>query len=252
MIEDAELRTLFKTESQEYLQRLDEHLLSLEQNPADQSILEEAFRIAHTLKGSARMLGITSVEAIAHRFEDTLDGARLGTTVLSAEVVDYMYGALDAIRELVHEAVTGEPATINLAAVLQHLDEKSTPAPDTATPHFTPTPEPLYSDNDAPTGTPKLEELAVTVRAGTSPAAESPAAAASATATPERPDRKADEAGTPGPQERFTVDTVRVSPQRLDDLMTLTSELTVTKVRMARGLTELEELVSLWEDWQRD
>jgi len=109
MIEDLEFRSLFKTESQEHLQQLDDKLLGLEKDPKDQASLQEAFRIAHSLKGSARMLGVTGVEAIAHRFEDMLDSARLGTTILSSEVVDRMYGALDAIRELVHEALTGEP-----------------------------------------------------------------------------------------------------------------------------------------------
>src|SRR6202008_4817008 len=130
MIEDLEFRSLFKTESQEYLQRLDEKLLSLEKDPKDQASLEEAFRIAHSLKGSARMLGVTSVEAIAHRFEDTLDSARVGTTVLSSEVVDRMYGALDAIRELVHESVTGESVSVNVTAVLQQLDGTHLPTPE--------------------------------------------------------------------------------------------------------------------------
>ncbi|HEV8717584.1 MAG TPA: hybrid sensor histidine kinase/response regulator [Candidatus Binatia bacterium] len=254
MIEDVEFRSLFKTESQEYLQRLDEHLLSLEKNPADQAILEEAFRLAHSLKGSARMLGVTSVEAIAHRFEDTLDSARLGTTVLSSEIVDRMYGALDAIRELVHEAVTGEPVSVNLTAVLHQLDGENMLAPDAERLHFAPASGQLHTadENAAPPATRKLEELVPAGRAETAPMAERPAAAASAAVGHEESHRKADEARIDRPQDRFTIDTVRVNPQQLDDLMTLIGELTVTKIQMVRGLTELEAIVTLWEEWQRD
>lgn len=55
MIEDEELRDLFKVESEEHLQHLDEGLLRLERDPADQATLEEVFRDAHSLKGNAHI-----------------------------------------------------------------------------------------------------------------------------------------------------------------------------------------------------
>jgi two-component system chemotaxis sensor kinase CheA len=255
MIEDLELRSLFKTESQEYLQRLDEKLLSLEKEPKDQSTLDEAFRIAHSLKGSARILGVTSIEAIAHRFEDTLESARVGTTVLSSAIVDCMYGALDAIRALAHEAVTGEPANVNLPVVLQRLEELRTVTPEAvAEPLAAPDAKPLPATNEnavrPETQTSGAPESATQVEAA--PAPERPTVAASATPEHREPDRKADETGAGSPHEHFTIETVRVKPQQLDDLMTLIGELTVTKEQMARGLIELEEVTTLWEEWQRD
>ena len=59
MIEDRELRSLFKIESEERLQHLDDGLLRLEKTPTDPSLLEDLFREAHSLKGAARMLGLT-------------------------------------------------------------------------------------------------------------------------------------------------------------------------------------------------
>jgi two-component system, chemotaxis family, sensor kinase CheA len=254
MIEDLEFRSLFKTESQEHLQQLDEKLLSLEKDPNDRASLEEAFRVAHSLKGSARIVGVTGVEAIAHRFEDMLDSVKLGTTVLSSELVDRMYGALDAIRELVHEALTGEPVSVNLAAVLQQLDGENPVAPDAESPQFVPAAEPSPSVDEGAvspdTRTPT--ELEPAVRAETLPLADGPAAAAYTAEEHQEPARKADSASPGKPHERFTLETVRVHPQQLDDLMTLIGELTVTKVQMARGLTELEEIVTLWEEWQHD
>ena len=100
IIEDEELRSLFKTETNEHLQHLDEGLLRLESDPTDTAILESLFRDAHSLKGAAGMLGVTVVETVAHRFEDLLSSARNGEISLTSATVDRMYRALDAISRL--------------------------------------------------------------------------------------------------------------------------------------------------------
>ncbi|MBI3328634.1 MAG: Hpt domain-containing protein, partial [Nitrospinae bacterium] len=88
MIDDKELRDLFQAESEEHLQHMDAGLLHLEAHPHDQTTLEGVFREAHSLKGAARMLGVSDVETIAHRFEDILGAAKRGETVLSPQTVD--------------------------------------------------------------------------------------------------------------------------------------------------------------------
>jgi len=106
MIEDAKLRELFKAESEEHLQRLDDALLQLEKTPADQALLEEAFREAHSLKGAARMLGLNGIQKPAHELEDELNSARRGTQALDAEVLARISARVAAIRRLALEAVT--------------------------------------------------------------------------------------------------------------------------------------------------
>ncbi|HUX26452.1 MAG TPA: hybrid sensor histidine kinase/response regulator [Burkholderiales bacterium] len=105
MIEDAKLRELFKAESDEHLQRLDDAFLRLEKTPADQALLEEAFREAHSLKGAARMLGLSAIQAPAHRLEDELNAARRGTQALDLETIDRLSGELVEIRRLVADAL---------------------------------------------------------------------------------------------------------------------------------------------------
>ena len=80
MIEDKELRDLFRMEGADYMQCLDDGLLSLEQRPDDQSLLEEIFRAAHSVKGAARMLGLDEIQSLAHIMEDTFDAIRKGLT----------------------------------------------------------------------------------------------------------------------------------------------------------------------------
>jgi two-component system chemotaxis sensor kinase CheA len=105
MIEDATLRELFKAESEEHLQHLDDALLRLEKTPADQALLEEAFRAAHSLKGAARMLDLNSIQAPAHRLEDELNAARNGTQPLNADMLARMSGEIADIRRFALDAV---------------------------------------------------------------------------------------------------------------------------------------------------
>lgn len=109
MIEDQDLHRLFKAESAEHLARLDDGLLRLEKTPADATLLEEAFRESHSLKGAARMLGLTGIEAIAHDLESILNAARKGAP-LTPEMIAHMNAALVDLRRGVQEALAGEPS----------------------------------------------------------------------------------------------------------------------------------------------
>ena len=122
VIEDEELRALFKAESEEYLQRLDEGLLRLESNPLDAAALDQLFRDAHNLKGAARMLGVLDIGRIAHQFETALGAAKRGEASLTSAMIDRMCGSLDGIRALVAEAITGEPSGLDVDQVIRQLE----------------------------------------------------------------------------------------------------------------------------------
>ena len=109
MIDDKELAQLFKAESAEHLARLDDGLLRLEKTPGDQPLLEEAFRESHSLKGAARMLGLSKIEAAAHGLETILNTACKGETPLTPDVIERMTIVLVDLRKLVEEALSGAP-----------------------------------------------------------------------------------------------------------------------------------------------
>jgi two-component system chemotaxis sensor kinase CheA len=50
----------------------------------------------------------------------------------------------------------------------------------------------------------------------------------------------------------FKIETIRVEPQKLDALMTLAGEMVVTTARTVQGMSAIEELDELWEEWSRD
>jgi len=134
MIEDAKLRELFRAESEEHLQHLDDALLRLEKTPADQALLEEAFREAHSLKGAARMLGLNGIQTPAHRLEDELNSARRGAQSLNAEILARMSVDLAEIRRLALEAVTVGNAKAQDATSARTVIPESACAPSAAVP----------------------------------------------------------------------------------------------------------------------
>lgn len=105
MIDDEQLRELFRQESGDYLQRLDDGLMKLEGEAGESSAVEGLFRDAHSLKGAAHMLGLDSVELLAHSLEDMLDTARRDPDARTGDFVQEMLRQLGDIRVAVADAL---------------------------------------------------------------------------------------------------------------------------------------------------
>ena len=121
IIEDEELRELYKTSSSEHLQKLEAELMQLEKNPQDTEALESFLREAHTLKGDSRMLGLDEIEMLVHQIEDSVEGIKQGKGIITSEFCDRLYQGLDAVNHLAHSAITGEPSEVKAIEVLALL-----------------------------------------------------------------------------------------------------------------------------------
>jgi two-component system chemotaxis sensor kinase CheA len=102
---------VFLQEAEEHLARLDECLVQLEKT-GDQTVIQEIFRSAHTLKGSAGAIGHLSLAALTHEMETVLDRLRLGSLSVSADLIDTLFAALDVIRALVSEVKTRQSSGV--------------------------------------------------------------------------------------------------------------------------------------------
>ena len=71
---DESLKNLFTQELTDFKQQINLHLLSLEKNPGDTQALKELKRIFHSIKGGAKMLGLSPMEKLAHNAEEKLTG----------------------------------------------------------------------------------------------------------------------------------------------------------------------------------
>jgi len=91
----------FITETSESLAVLDLELVKLEQNPNDQGILGNIFRLVHTIKGTCGFLGLPRLESVAHAGENVLGKIRDGEIIVTQEAITIVLEAIDRIKELI-------------------------------------------------------------------------------------------------------------------------------------------------------
>ena len=267
MIEDEELRDVFKIASEEHLQKIDEGLLYLEQHPGDSAKLEELLRETHSLKGDAGMLAVKNVASLAHQIEHILGGVKRGETELNRDISDRLSQGLDAIRKLVDEAVTGEDSGVNTFYVLASMMGASN-QPQLETPTAEPISSQIHEEELVKMQFTDSETAPSETNSETSSAANLdnnysfstlqseqelllqaqnlPTASGAVTASASQPTVSGSSSSS------YRIETIRVATQNLDDLMTQAGELTVTKTRLVHRLSDIEKLTNLWETWTRE
>lgn len=95
--DDPELLATFRGEVEERVASLQAGLLALEAHPSPRQVVASLFRDAHTVKGSARMMGLSEVLAVAHNAEDLLGALRDGRLSVRRDLVDLLLASCDGI-----------------------------------------------------------------------------------------------------------------------------------------------------------
>ncbi len=100
----------FLAESAENLDQLDQDLIVLEKDPANQEVFSRIFRTIHTIKGTCGFLAFGKLEAVTHRGETLLSHLRDGTMKLSPEITTTLLKMFDAVRTILSaiDATGGE------------------------------------------------------------------------------------------------------------------------------------------------
>ncbi|GAB6165273.1 chemotaxis protein CheA [Thermostilla marina] len=101
----------FLDESAQLLDRLNENLLQLDDwvraqggTPTerfDMELLNEMFRAAHSLKGLSAMLGLDDINELTHKVENVFDAARKDELIITSEVVDLVFQAVDRLTAMI-------------------------------------------------------------------------------------------------------------------------------------------------------
>lgn len=99
--------TAFVAETQEGLDLMEQSLLAMESRSGGPELLDDIFRVAHTLKGNATSLELEDIKGFAHVAEDLLDVLREQNAEVSADVISLLLKAVDELRALVTVAETG-------------------------------------------------------------------------------------------------------------------------------------------------
>jgi two-component system chemotaxis sensor kinase CheA len=93
----------FLTETAESIAVIDVELVKFEQDPNDAEILQNIFRLVHTIKGTSGFLGLPRLEKVAHHGEDVLGKFRDGELEVTPVAVTLILKAIDTIKVLLAE-----------------------------------------------------------------------------------------------------------------------------------------------------
>lgn len=101
----------FLTETAESIDVVDVELVKLEQDPNNKEVLDNIFRLVHTIKGTCGFLGLPRLESVAHASENVLGKFRDGELSVTPSAVTVVLESLDRIKEILSglEATEQEP-----------------------------------------------------------------------------------------------------------------------------------------------
>jgi two-component system chemotaxis sensor kinase CheA len=132
VIEDEEIIADFIVEASEFLQQLDQDLITLEQTPEDPELLNSIFRAVHTIKGNASFLGFGKLTRFTHQLENVLDKLRSGDKAITPEIMDLILESVDTMKVLMTHlqnegAVAVDALIVRLEACLLAPSEAENP-----------------------------------------------------------------------------------------------------------------------------
>jgi two-component system chemotaxis sensor kinase CheA len=265
----------FLTETNEGLQVLDTELVKLEQDPSPE-LLDNIFRVMHTIKGTCGFLGLPRLEAVAHSGETVLGKIRDGELVVTPTRVSLILECLDRIREILGklEETEAEPEgddsalIAKLDAVSEMADYPDAPVPDeggevgaqAGTPAAQAPAEPVDELEEIFRNAPGPEDLPESAQpkdlGATTPGAAAPSAApapATADATSGAPTQAESQPADPKPangkpperetprESQVASQSIRVSVDLLENLMTTVSELVLNRNQLLQILRSQQE-----------
>lgn len=120
-MDTSQYLSMFLEESSDNLQLLNESLLILENNSEDMEILNQIFRVAHTIKGMAATMGYTKMAELTHKMEDVLSKFREGQLKVTHEVVTVLFNCLDVLESMVSDITDGGDGDLEIEHIVTQL-----------------------------------------------------------------------------------------------------------------------------------
>lgn len=101
--EQQRIMVYFIEEAKEHLNTIEHGLLNLQNVVAEPELLNDVFRAAHSVKGGAAMLGIHSMQHIAHRLEDYFKVLKEHPVPIDQKLESLFFQGFDALSALTVE-----------------------------------------------------------------------------------------------------------------------------------------------------
>jgi two-component system, chemotaxis family, sensor kinase CheA len=131
-IDLSQFYQVFFEEAGENLESMEQMLLSIDLESADDETLNAIFRCAHSVKGGAATFGFKDVAELTHQMETLLDKLRRHELAPSAGMVDVLLASGDALKAQLARHQAGGGAEIDTAALqadIKAFADGGSPAP---------------------------------------------------------------------------------------------------------------------------
>lgn len=119
---ERELRVGFLEEALQMLSDTEQCFLDLENNPNDPTILEKIFRLAHSLKGSAKAVGFEHLGKFTHVLESLLLKYKKGELKITSQAVSVLLRSNDHIGFIVNALREDMGANIDSSELIAELE----------------------------------------------------------------------------------------------------------------------------------
>ncbi len=130
-MEPSKYLDVFIEEAKENLQVVNSVLLSLEEKGFDEARMDEAFRVVHTIKGTAGVIGIEPISELAHVMEDLFDILRKSKEAPEKAMLQLLFAGADRIEKMLDDLErTGTTSVMarDLIAKMAILRDQAAPA----------------------------------------------------------------------------------------------------------------------------
>ncbi len=126
-IDMSEYKDLFISEVREYLGKLNELILTLEKEKDNDEIVNEIFRLVHSIKGSSAAMGLTDLSNLAHAMEDLITALKEKKLEISSDIIDLLLKGIDFIEKMIdaYEKEQPLPSPKKFIEILRKITEKS-------------------------------------------------------------------------------------------------------------------------------
>lgn len=239
----------FTKEAREHVQMISNSLVNLETFPDDLELLDQVFRSAHSIKGTARMLKLLAISDLSHKMENIFDAFRSKKIQVSSNIIDLLLKAIDIVSEMLDQADEGVEIAPIEGGIIDDLisaadgNYRSLSTTEVAASETTDTKksQELSQSETAPRDAQKETALSEKIELDSQPeqSPQSPAPQENKDLikkTPPHPEKPKPTILKKG------AESIRISPERLDDVIKLMGEIVSNQNRLKHRMFEIRDL----------
>ena len=159
---DPDLASVFLEEAIELSEAMDEAIQEWNANKDDNALVATLQRHLHTLKGGARMSGISPLGDLSHEMETILTKAVDGKLPVSAEMIDLLQRCVDRVARMIEQVEANQPLVdgTDLEQALKRMDARGgrVPEEEDESPELTDQPAPSEATEEPESSAPMPPE----------------------------------------------------------------------------------------------